>query len=287
MSRNSRRTKTITPVQTPDPTTVQPPRQNMNNPFGIDLVAATEVVNLPSKGRFYPPESGLQGKETLEIKHLTAREEDILSNEQFIVDGSVFDRLLKSIIVDTGVDPSHLTVGDRDALLYAARITGYGSDYTMTMQCPACGKKTEFVFDLSKQQVEHDLPNGVVFDEANSCFTFQTPKTDLQVSVRVLTGKDLEYLEQQNDRAEKLGVENNKTVNLFRMAILSVNGVTDPAQLTQLYQVLPAIDSRKIRTVINNIAPTLSTKQSVACGSCGEETESEVPFSLGFFWPDL
>tara|TARA_Y100000004_G_scaffold187346_1_gene239994 strand:- start:3073 stop:3936 length:864 start_codon:yes stop_codon:yes gene_type:complete len=287
MSRNSRRTKTVSPVQTPNPTLTPPPQSKTNNPFGIDLVAATEVVNLPSEGKFYPPESGLQGKKTLEIRHLTAREEDILSNEQFIVDGSVFDRLLKSIIVDTGVDPSHLTVGDRDALLYAARITGYGSDYTMSMQCPACGKKTEFVFDLSKQQVEHDLPNGVVFDESNNCFTFQTPKTDLQVSVRVLTGKDLEYLEQQNDRAEKLGVENNKTVNLFRMAILSVNGVTDPTQLTQLYQVLPAIDSRKIRTVINNIAPTLSTKQSVACGSCGEETESEVPFSLGFFWPDL
>ncbi len=287
MSRNSRRTKTVSPVQTPNPTLTPPPQSSISNPFGIDLVAATEVVNLPSEGRFYPPESSLHGKQSVEIRHLTAREEDILANEKFIMDGSIFNRLLKSILLDKSIDPRHFTLGDRDAILIAARITGYGEEYSMIMGCPHCQKQTEFVFDLSKQEVVSDTPDGVVFDEASGNFVFQTPKTKLEVCVRVLTGQDHDYLEKQNAKAEELGIENNRTINLFRMAIVNVNGIADAAPLTELFQVLPAIDSRKNRTVINNIMPTLSTRQSVACGSCGEETESEVPFSLGFFWPEL
>ena len=91
----------------------------------------------------------------------------------------------------------------------------------------------------------------------------------------------------QNEKAESLGIDNNKTINTFRRAVVSVNGISDQAALNQLFQNLPAIDSRKIRTVVNNVLPRVSTMQTIACGSCGTESESEVPFSLGFFWPDV
>ena len=115
----------------------------------------------------------------------------------------------------------------------------------------------------------------------------ELPKTKMQVCVRILTSEDDNYLIKQNEKAESLGIQNNKTINMFRRSIISVNGVTDQVQLNKLFEVLPAMDSRKIRMVINNLSPTITTRQNVACGSCGVESEREVPFSLGFFWPDL
>lgn len=283
MSRNSNRTTVATPPPQLKP--VKKPRNT--NPFGIDLVAATEVVELPSGGRFYEEGSSLHGMSSVEIRHMTAREEDILANSNFIQDGSVFERLLDSILVDNSINPSHFLPADRTAIMYAARITGYGPEYVVTKFCPACKKETQFTFDVSKQQIKEEIPKDVTLNEETNLFEFELPKTGLSVSVRLLTTEDESYLAEQNEKAEKLGIPNSKTVNMFKLAVASVNGVTDQAALNQLFENLPALDSRKIRAVINNISPYLSTMQTVACGSCGEETESEVPFSLGFFWPDV
>jgi len=286
MSRNSNRTSINHNIPQP-PNPMAPPRQQNVNPFNIDLVAATEVVDLPSGGKFYQEGSTLHGVSQIEIRHLTAREEDILANQQFLLDGSMFTRLLKSIIVNKSIDPNDLISGDRNALLLAARVTGYGSSYGIKETCPHCGTKAEFVYDLDKVQRVHDLPSGVEMNDSTGLFSFQLPKSNMEVVVRILTAADEDYLRKQNEKAESLGIANNKTINFFRLSVVSVNGVSDQAQLNQLFDVLPAIDSRKIRHVCNNLSPDVSTKQMVACGSCGEETESEVPFNLGFFWPDV
>ena len=283
MSRNQQRTTIVHPA--PQPTPVIKPKTT--NPFGIDLVAATDVVELPSGGRFYEEGSSLYGKTSVEIKHMTAREEDILANPQFIQDGTIFDRLLESILVDKTIRPDHFLPADRTAVMYAARITGYGPEYVVEMTCDACGKAASFNFDISKQENKFDLPEGVEIDESTGLFSFTLPKTGLSVVTKILTTEQENYLSKQNEKAEKLGIPNNKTVNLFKMAVVSVNGVTDQAALSQLFENLPALDSRKMRAVINNTSPTMSTLQTVACGSCGTESEREVPFGLGFFWPDV
>jgi len=287
MSRNSKRTSVNHNIPQPPNAPGIPPMQQMANPFNIDLVAATEVVKLPSGGRFYEEGSSLHGVSEIEIKHLTAREEDLLSNQQYLVDGSMFTRLLKMIIVDKSINPSHFLAGDRNAILLAARCTGYGNEYKTKKLCEHCGKVTEFTFDLSKIESVHELPKGVEYEESSGFFKFELPKSKMETAVRILTAEHEEYLKKQSEKAESLGLSNNKTINLFRLAVVSVNGVTDMTQLNQLFEVLPAIDSRKIRNVCNNLSPDVSTKQLVACGSCGEESESEVPFSLGFFWPDV
>lgn len=283
MSRNSKRTTVAPP--TPQLKPVVKPK--ISNPFGIDLVAATEVVKLPSGGRFYEEGSTLHGVEEVEIKHMTAREEDILANPQFIENGTIFDKLLKSILVDKTIKPEHFLPADRTAIMYAARITGYGPEYVLNMTCNACGKNADFTFDISKQEILNDTPPGVELNEATGTFLFELPKTGLSVEVRLLTTEDESFISKQNEKAQELGLPVNKTVNLFQRAVVSVNGISDQAALSQLFENLPAIDSRKIRTVINNISPRLSTKQTIACGSCGTESESEVPFTLGFFWPDV
>lgn len=284
MSRNSRRTTISAP--SPDPTSIKKPTNN-SNPFGINLVAATEVVKLPSGGKMYPEYSTLHNITEVEIKHMTAREEDLLSNSQFLMDGTIFDRLLASILVDKSIDPMDFTAADRMAIIYAARITGYGSEYVMKMDCGACGKNAEFVFDISKQEIVRPEPEDVSFDETTGHYEFKLPKTGLKVKLRLLSVGEEAELEKQAEKANSLGISNNNTVNLFRKSIISVDDVEDIAALNQLYENLPALDCRKIRSVINGIAPHISTLQTVACGSCGTESESEVPFSLGFFWPDV
>ncbi len=283
MSRNSKRTTVAQP--TPQIAPVSKPKSS--NPFGVDLVAATEMVKLPSGGRFYEEGSTLHGVDEVEIKHMTAREEDILANAKFIENGTVFDRLLKSILVDKTIDPMQFLPTDRTAIMYAARITGYGPEYVMNMPCAACGQTTQFVFDVSKQETRFDIPEGVVLNEETGTLIFELPRTKLSVETRLLTTEDEQFLMKQNEKAESLGIDNNKTINTFRRAVVSVNGISDQAALNQLFQNLPAIDSRKIRTVVNNVLPRVSTMQTIACGSCGTESESEVPFSLGFFWPDV
>jgi len=294
MSRNSRRKSA--PADVPQPTPhATPPGNLMQNPlhqqmqsaFGIDLVTATEVVELPSKGKFYDPSSTLYGRESIEIKQMTAREEDILSNQQFMLDGTIFDRLLSNIIVDKSIRVEELMSGDRNALLFAARISGYGADYVMKLPCPKCTKVSEFVFDLEKVSSVHDIPEGVDFLESEGLFQFVLPMSELSVKVRVLTGADEEYLAQQKENAEKLGLDNNHTINMLRRAVVEVKGISDPAVLNQLFEVLPAIDSRKIRSVVNSVIPGIDTKQSVACGSCEKESVMEVPVTMGFFWPDV
>jgi hypothetical protein len=157
----------------------------------------------------------------------------------------------------------------------------------MKLPCPKCTKVSEFVFDLEKVSSVHDIPEGVDFLESEGLFQFVLPMSELSVKVRVLTGADEEYLAQQKENAEKLGLDNNHTINMLRRAVVEVKGISDPAVLNQLFEVLPAIDSRKIRSVVNSVIPGIDTKQSVACGSCEKESVMEVPVTMGFFWPDV
>ena len=109
--------------------------------FGWEV--PVEVVPLPSQGRVYPAGSPLRGRETVEIKAMTANEEDILMSPALIKQGKVLDKLMSSCLIDKSIDPQELLSGDRNALMIAIRITGYGSDYTVKTTCPNCsGQKT-------------------------------------------------------------------------------------------------------------------------------------------------
>lgn len=291
MSRNSRRrTSTHTEIEAPQAQVPQPTPQapqNNNNPFGISFVVPTEIVRLPSGGTFYKEGSTLHGKQTLEIKQMTAKEEEILTNMSFLEDGSLLDRLLASILIDTTVDPEELFQGDRESLIYAARTMSYGPDYAVKQDCEACGQETVFVYDLSKCSISESKLEGVTLDDNSGLYKVTLPQSNINVSLRVLTNADQEYLTEQEERAKKLNIENSKTINFLKKVVVEANGVTDQNMLNKLFEVLPVLDIRKIRKISNSIIPTLDKKQEVACGNCGHVAEREVPFSLGFFWPEL
>ena len=124
----------------------------MANP--MDFVTPTEIVDLPSKGR-YPEGHPLHGSETVEIKHMTAKDEDILTNRSMLKKGVAIDRLLQNLLKDKSIDARSLFVGDRNAILIHARASAYGQDYKTKVQCPSCGEKSKFKFDLGDHHVYH------------------------------------------------------------------------------------------------------------------------------------
>ena len=119
----------------------------MPNP--LDFVSPTEHVELPSRGRGYPQGHPLHNQETIEIKYMTAKEEDILSSQSLIRKGLAIDRMLQSVLINKDVQVKDLLIGDKNALTVAARVTGYGADYVTTVTCPACSTEQEFDFDLT------------------------------------------------------------------------------------------------------------------------------------------
>jgi hypothetical protein len=88
----------------------------------------TEEIELPSKGLVYPNDNPLSSGK-VEMKYMTAKEEDILTNQAYIRKGTVLDKLLKSLIIDKKINIDDLIVGDKNSLLIASRILGYGKEY--------------------------------------------------------------------------------------------------------------------------------------------------------------
>lgn len=290
--RNSRRLRNQQPQQTPNtpntppPPPPEPPRDQ--NPFGLSFVVGSETVKLPSEGRYYPEDSSLYGISSVEVKHLTAKEEDILANEEYIRSNTVFDKLLESIIVDRQIKPTDLLEGDKLALLAAARITGYGAEYEVNVKCPSCKTNTNFVFDLnqliSPDQQQQQLPDGV--EEKDGIFEFKIFTKDLPVGIRLISGSESDYLREMSDRRKELKIQGSETLDYLNMIVEHVDGITKTEHLTRLFEVLPIRDIRKIRSVYNSVMPMPNTKQTNQCDNCGATIEREVPFTLGWFWPD-
>lgn len=247
----------------------------------------TEIIDLPSKGQYYAKSTGLQDRETIEIKHLTVKEEDILSNADFISRGVALEKLLNSIIVDKDVDQADLLPGDRNAILVGARIAGYGEDYQVEMKCDNCKKDTLFDFDLSKIKAKEINFESEQLQQKDGLFFFNLPKTQLEVGIRILSADDEDILKKQKEKKKSLNLETIDTLDFLRSVIVSAGGSEDPALINQFVELIPALDSRKIKTVYSKIVPGLDFNQEVTCSLCNHTQRREMPFSAKFFWPDV
>lgn len=267
------------------------PSQALSNDSGaaFSFSTPTEFVELPSKGRFYPEGHPLCGKEEIEIRHMTAKDEDILTSETLIKKGIAIERLLQNVVVDRSINTKDLLVGDKNALVIATRVTGYGSDYHTQLRCPACAQTVEQVFDLDKKSIYHATDNDIAEDGIvstnNGTYILKTPVTKVDVEVRLMTGKDEEYLSKlsENKRKQKL-LETPLTDQLRRM-IVSVNGENSGQLISQFIDHLPAMDSKFLRNSYQKVVPDIKLAQQFSCASCGHTQELEVPFTVDFFWP--
>lgn len=237
----------------------------------------TEQVTLPSKGLLYPKESPL-AKGEIEMRYMTARHEDILTNANYIRQGTVLDKLLKELIV-TDVDYNQLLVGDKNALLIAARILGYGKDYTITY-----GGK-EIVVDLT--QLTEKIVDESLFKAGENEFTFNLPNSGNTVTFKLLTHGDEQKIEAEIKGLQKVN-PNSSTDLTTRMKyiITSINGDRDIKSIRSFVDnALLAPDARALRKYYAQIQPDINMKFIPQDEDyVGEGID--IPISLNFFWPD-
>ena len=251
--------------------------------FGLDI--PVDSVPLPSKGVLYRKDSGLSGKEFLDITPMTARQEDILMSKALIKNGTVINKLIQSCLVDKSIRVEDLVAGDKTALMIALRITGYGAAYPIETKCKECDEKIETEIDLSSLPVKG---LGVQPDEVGTNrFTVQLPLSKKTITLKIPDGHDeLESLAVERNKKRSKITSNSTVTDMISTAIIEVEGVKNKNKIKGFVRNLPVKDSLSIRNFIATNEPGVEMKQHVMCESCGEESEVDVPMTSRFFWPD-
>jgi hypothetical protein len=234
----------------------------------------TEMVELPSKGLIYPEGNPLSSGE-VEMKYMTAKEEDILSNQAYIQKGIVLDKLLQSLIVDKAVKYDDLVVGDKNALFIAARVLGYGKDYSFTYN------GQDYTIDLSalenKPFDEEKIKKGV------NEFAYTLPTSGVQLTYKMLNGHDEKKINRELEALKKIDKDASAEMSTrLKYIITSVNGDSEPKTIREFVDnYLLAKDSRAFREHMRDNQPDVDMNYVLDSGE-----EVTIPIGLNFFWPD-
>ena len=235
----------------------------------------TETIELPSKGLLYPEESEL-AKGTVEIKYMTAKEEDILTNQSYIKDGTVLDKLMKSLIV-TKIDYSSLLIGDKNAIMVASRVLGYGGKYNFEYN----GESQEV--DLSL--VENKELKEELFQNRTNEFSFTLPHSKNEITFKFLSQKDEQSITRELEGLKKIDKNNSPELTTrLKYLITSVEGKREPKDVRNFVDnYLLAKDSRALREYIKEIQPDVDLTFFPNDGN----DRVNIPIGLSFFWPDI
>ena len=242
----------------------------------------TEIVKLPSKGLVYPKENPLSSGE-IEMKYMTAKEEDILTNTNYIQNGTVFDKLFQSMIVSK-INYNDLIVGDKDAILIAARILGYGKKYPIKFRNPNTGQEEDFVVDLTElktKEFDESLFNN--FNESE----FSLPNTGNVVTFKLINHADETAIDEELKSLQKIRVSNEVTTRL-KHQIVAVNGNRDKKTIRDFVDnAFLAVDSVALRKRIKAVSPGIDMTFTFV-GSDGYVQEGvSLPIGISFFYPEL
>ncbi len=243
----------------------------------VDGVGVMEYdLSLPTKGLIYG--------DAVSIKSMTAKEEDILSNPTFIKKGNVFRELLKVIVVKSPVSTDELLIGDRDYILFNARIDAYGADYDVQIQCPNCNSLQKRSLDIS-QIDSKELEISPV--EPNENLFSYTTSTGEEILFKFFTVELQERYEDYIKKTSKLSRSGVITSRLFYQ-IVSIGGEEDRGVIRKKVESMRAMESRQLRKFINDHTPTMDmVLHGLDCDQCGYDGEVEIPVGENFFWPDL
>ena len=235
----------------------------------------TETIELPSKGLLYPEDSEL-AKGILEMKYMTAREEDILTNQSYIKNGTVLDKLMKSLIV-TKINYEDLLIGDKNAIMIAARILGYGAEYTFDYA------GDEQIVDLSS--LENKPLKEELFTSRVNEFSFTLPKSKNSITFKLLTHKDEQDINRELEGLKKINKDSSPELSTrLKYMITSVEGKRDKKDIREFVDnYLLAQDSRALREYVREIQPDVD----LTFFPNGSSDRVSLPIGLKFFWPDL
>jgi hypothetical protein len=244
----------------------------------------TEMVELPSRGLLYPEGHPLaEGK--VEMKYMTAREEDILTNQNYIKQGIVIDKLLQSMLI-TKFDYKDLLIGDKDAIMIAARVLGYGKDYSFSYYPDFLDSEEKVTVDLT-QVKEKFLDEKNIIEKGKNEFVFLLPNTKNEITFKLLTHGDESEIDREIQGLKKIDPKGNfEVTSRLRQMILSVNGSYDKKVIREFIEYgLLAKDSRALREYISIISPGVDLKYNYVFDN-GVSEDITIPITTNFFWPD-
>ena len=235
----------------------------------------SEEVELPSKGLIYPKDHPLSSGK-VEIKYMTAKEEDILTNQSYIQKGTVLNKLLDSVILTEGVKQQDLILGDKNAVLIATRILGYGAEYKFTY------RGQEKTIDLSTLENKE-------FDESSITpgkneFSFTLPHSKTPITYKILTGVDESKIDRELEGLKKINKNSSPELSTrLKYIITSVNGETGAKEVREFVDnFLLAIDSKALRKHLRETQPDVDLRYIDEDGK-----EVAIPIGISFFWPEL
>ena len=247
----------------------------------------TEVIPLPSKGLLYPIDHPLADG-FIEMKYMTAREEDILTSQNLIKQGVVLDKLFESLIV-TSVNYNDIYAGDKNAIMVAARILGYGNNYEVEIDDPfSSGEKQNLIIDLS--QIEHKEVDYSLFENRVNEFDYELPNSKRVVTFRLMTHKMEKEIQDElkanNKTFIKTGIDKELTTRLKHI-ILAVDGERGRVTINNFVDnELFALDSRALRKHMRQMSPDLDMTFTFTSNITGETKEMDIPMDVSFFWPN-
>jgi len=242
----------------------------------------TEVVELPSKGYFYPKDNPLaSGK--VEMKYMTAREEDILTSPNLLKQGIAVDKLLETLIVDKKINLDDILIGDKNALIVAARILAYGKMYEFATFDDS-GEEVNATIDLTMLNDKEIDFTGLT--EGVNEFSFTLPNSERTITLKFLTHKDEKELEREAIALKKVSSSIVKTMtSRMKRIIASVDGNSERAAVNNFVDTeLLSVDSLELRKYLNSINPDINMT-TIATFPDGREEEVAVEITAQFFWP--
>ena len=250
----------------------------------------TEIIELPSRGLIYPDDSALStGK--VEMKYMTAKEEDILTTQSYIKQGVVLDKLFRSLIVGNGegrsVNYNELLVGDKNAVMIAARVLGYGKDYSVKVTTPS-GEQQEETIDLTKFK-DREIDESLYTKGINN-FEFKLPASKRTVTFKVMSHKDNAGVDAELKAVKKIkdGYGSKELTTRLIHALTSIDGDEDRGKLRGFVKnELLAIDSRALREYMKSVSPDVDLNIEIIDRETGEPFEITLPITTDFFWPSV
>ena len=239
----------------------------------------SEIIDLPSEGKLYSKEHACSNGK-IEIKYMTAKEEDILTSQNLIKKGVVIDRLLDSLIITNGVKSNDLLLGDKNAVMVAARILAYGPEYACEVTNPTTGEPVSHTFNLADCPFKK-LPEDV--KENN--FEVDLPISKKKITFKLLDGKEEEQILKDIDASKKLGSQvSPELTTRLRYSLTSVDGDKSSSVINNFAQNMLARDSMHLRKIMRDVTPDIDLSQEIEIG--GETVTVNIPMTVGFFWPD-
>ena len=257
----------------------------------LSFVVPTEFVDLPSHGAHYDSTHPLHGQDTIEIKFMTAKEEDILTSQTLLEKGIALDRLTDNLIIDKRIRQHSLLTGDKNAILIAARKSGFGEEYETSVTCPACNKADKYVYDLNSAVVTsgltlEELEDSEIAGDGSGTFTITLPKNPVTVEFQLLTGAEERAIANAAERRRKRKEPEQIITDQLKLIIVSVNGYKEAALIDRFVESMTLSDSRYLRDAYQKVNPNIELKEVFVCNECAHSDEINFPFTADFFWPN-